>query len=160
MQPVETSTVDLGDEAAARLFAEESPKLWRSLLLHTGNPDVASEATAEAFAQLLRRGDAVRDPKAWLWRAAFKLAARELANMTPTRSIERAAYEMPEPVIDLVRALASLSPMQRQAVVLHHLADRSVAEVAAVLGTSRSAVTVHLHRGRRRLRELLEDRDD
>jgi RNA polymerase sigma-70 factor (ECF subfamily) len=61
---------------------------------------------------------------------------------------------------DLVRALRHLSGNQRKAVVLHHLLDLPVAEVAAILGTSRSAVTVHLHRGRRRLREILGDDDD
>lgn len=160
MKAMETSTVDLSDEGAARLFEEESAKLWRSLLLHTGDPDIASEASAESFAQLLRRGDAVHDAKAWVWRVAFRLADRELANRSTSGSVEPVAYEMPEPVVDLVRALAELSPMQREAVLLHHLADRSVAEVAVVLGTSRSAVTVHLHRGRRRLKELLEERDD
>jgi RNA polymerase sigma-70 factor (ECF subfamily) len=63
-------------------------------------------------------------------------------------------------VIDLVRALQTLSPMQRRAVVLHHMADLPVAEVAAILGSTRSAVTVHLHRGRRRLRKILEETDD
>jgi RNA polymerase sigma-70 factor (ECF subfamily) len=159
-EAVEAIAVNLRDEPVARLFEEESAKLWRSLMLHTANPDIASEASAEAFAQLLRRGDAVRDARAWLWRAAFRLADRELANRTPSLSTEPVSYDMPEPVTDLVRALAKLSPMQRQTVVLHHLADRSVAEVASVLGTSRSAVTVHLHRGRHRLRELLEDQDD
>ena len=74
--------------------------------------------------------------------------------------LEAIPYEMPEPVVDLVRALRELSPMQREAVVLHHLADLPVAEVASILGTSRSAVTVHLHRGRKRLKTLLQEASD
>jgi RNA polymerase sigma-70 factor (ECF subfamily) len=154
------STVNLSDEAIARLFEQESAKLWRSLLLHAADPEIASDAAAEAFAQLIRARAGVRDARAWLWRVAFRLADRELASRSRPHPIDQTAYDMPEPVIDLIRALAKLSPMQRRAVVLHHLADWSVAQVASVLGTSRSAVTVHLHRGRRRLRELLEDRDD
>jgi RNA polymerase sigma-70 factor (ECF subfamily) len=143
-----------------RLFAEESAKIWRSLLLHTGEFELARDATAEAFAQLLRRGNRVRDPRAWVWRAAFRIADRELGGRAH-QAVFRAAdpYEMPEQIVDLVRALRRLPATQREAVVLHHLADRSVAEIAAILGTSRGAVAVHLHRGRRRLRELLEERD-
>jgi RNA polymerase sigma-70 factor, ECF subfamily len=143
-----------------RLFAEESAKIWRSVLLHTGEFELARDATAEAFAQLLRRGNRVRDPRAWVWRAAFRIADRELGSR-PRDAVSDAAapYEMPEQVVDLVRALRRLPATQREAVVLHHLADRSVAEIATILGTSRSAVAVHLHRGRRRLRELLEEHD-
>jgi RNA polymerase sigma-70 factor (ECF subfamily) len=143
-----------------RLFAEESAKIWRSVLLHTGEFELARDATAEAFAQLLRRGNRVRDPRAWVWRAAFRIADRELGSRPRDAASDAAApYEMPEQVVDLVRALRRLPATQREAVVLHHLADRSVAEIATILGTSRSAVAVHLHRGRRRLRELLEEHD-
>ena len=40
--------------------------------------EATDEAVAEGFAQLLRRGDAVRDPAAWVWRASFRLAAGDL----------------------------------------------------------------------------------
>jgi len=148
------------DDRMATLFAEEGAKLWRSLLLQTGDPELASDATAEAFAQLIRRGDAVRDPRAWIWRAAFRIADREAATRRSPPLLDAIPYEMPEPVVDLVRALRELSPMQREAVVLHHLADLSVAEVSSILGTSRSAVTVHLHRGRKRLKTLLQEASD
>ena len=69
-------------------------------------------------------------------------------------------YETDEPAYDLVVALRSLSPRQRAAVVLHHAADYPIREVAAILGSTPAAVKVHLMRGRRRLRELLEEDTD
>lgn len=152
------AVVDPGlDHRVATLFEEESPKMWRSLLLNTGDPEVANDAVAEAFAQLIGRGDAVRDPRAWVWRAALRIGDGMGAARRPLQGDPLEAYELEEPVVDLVRALRQLSPMQRGAIVLHHLADMSVAETAAALGSTRSAVTVHLHRGRKRLREILED---
>jgi RNA polymerase sigma factor (sigma-70 family) len=145
---------------SATLFEAESPKMWRSLLLHTADPEMASDAVAEAFAQLLRRGSAVRDPRAWVWKTAFRIADREAAAKRPAIVDGPVDYALTEPVIDLVRALQTLSPMQRRAVVLHHMADLPVAEVAVILGSTRSAVTVHLHRGRRRRRKILEEKDD
>ena len=70
-----------------------------------------------------------------------------------------ASYEMKEPARELLAALQELSPKQRSAVVLHHAGSYSVSEVAAIIGSTSAAVKVHLMRGRRRLRQLLEDDD-
>ena len=67
------------DEALRSVFEAEHERLWRSLLAYAGDADVASDAAAEAFAQALRRGDGLRDPAAWVWRAAFRIAAGLLA---------------------------------------------------------------------------------
>src|SRR5262245_53877935 len=55
------------------------PRLWRALLAFTGDAELASDAESEAFAQVLRRGDAVDDVAAWVWRSAFRIAAGLLA---------------------------------------------------------------------------------
>jgi RNA polymerase sigma-70 factor, ECF subfamily len=145
-----------------RLYREHGGRLWRSLFAFSGDREVASDAVAEAFAQALRRGTALRDPLAWTWRAAFRIARGELKRRRdPGMPGPSSSYEMPEPALEVVRALGRLSPSQRAAVVLHHVADRPVREVAGTMGTSPAAVRVHLSRGRRRLRELLkEERDD
>jgi RNA polymerase sigma-70 factor (ECF subfamily) len=57
----------------------------------------------------------------------------------------------------LLAALATLPERQRQVVVLRDLEGLSTPEVAQVLGLSEGNVRVLLHRGRMRLRELLED---
>jgi len=64
---------------------------------------------------------------------------------------------MPEQAWELVAALQRLSDKQRASVVLHYYADYPVKEVAAITGTTSAAVRMHLNRGRRRLRELLEE---
>ena len=57
----------------------------------------------------------------------------------------------------LLAALETLPARQRQVVVLRDLEGLSTPEVAAVLDLSEGNVRVLLHRGRMRLRELLED---
>ena len=69
------------------------------------------------------------------------------------------SYEIEEPARELISALRKLSPKQRSAVVLHHGAGYPLREVAAILCSTTGAVKVHLARGRRRLRQLLEDDD-
>lgn len=132
--------------------------MWRAVLAFADDSEVASEAVTEAFAQALRRGDEIRDPERWLWRAAFRIAAGELKGRSlRTSMVPEGSYEMEEPARELVAALAKLSDKQRSSVVLHHAAGYPVNEVAEIIGSTSAAVRVHLMRGRRRLRELLED---
>ena len=62
----------------ARVFRETGPHLWRALYAFTGGRrQVAEEAMAEAFARAMEhRG--VRDPAAWIYRTAFRIARLEL----------------------------------------------------------------------------------
>jgi len=143
------------------LYREHGDRLWRSLLLFTGRPEIASDAAAEAFAQAIRRGDQIRDPLAWVWRAAFKIATGELAAERRTvELVDEPTDPMLEPVADLLAALRRLTPHQRASITLHHHAGYSYREIARILGSSPSAVGVHIHRAKRLLRAALEDRDE
>jgi RNA polymerase sigma-70 factor (ECF subfamily) len=62
-----------------------------------------------------------------------------------------------EQLLRLARALPQLPEGQRRAVELHHLQGRSLAEVAGELGCSKPAVAGLLHRGLKRLRDLLHE---
>ena len=140
------------------VYREHGARLWRSVLLASGSREVADDAIAEAFAQALRRGRALRDPAAWVWRAAFRIAAGELKERgRMTSSAVEPVIGMPEPFIDLWRALAELPIKQRASVVLADYAGWSHREIADALGSSVSAVGAHVHRARKRLRHLLED---
>jgi RNA polymerase sigma factor (sigma-70 family) len=147
-------------ERLERLYREQGARMWHAVLAFAGDPEVASDAVAEAFAQALRRGDAIRDAERWIWRTVFRVAAGELKTRSRSilMTIER-TYEMEEPARELVAALARLSERQRAAVVLHHAAGYPIREVAAIVGSTPAAVKVHLMRARRRLRELLEEND-
>lgn len=147
---------ELGD-----VFADQGPRLWRAVLAFTGDREVTSDAVAEAFAQVLERGDAVHAPDRWVWRAAFRIAAGEMkARRRRWDQVVEETYEMEEPARDLVVALRRLSPRQRAAVILHYYADLPVRQIAEVLGSSAATVRVHLSQGRKRLRRYLEETDE
>jgi RNA polymerase sigma-70 factor (ECF subfamily) len=152
-RPREVSTVET-------VYSEHGPRLYRSLLAYTGDPHIAEDAMAEAFAQALRRGDELRDPERWIWRAAYRVAAGAMKGrrQKPIVSLDR-TYELPEAPGWVAEALAKLPEQQRAAVVLHYYADLRVRDVANVLGTTTPAVKVALMRARRRLRTLLEPTD-
>lgn len=142
------------------LYREDGDRLWRALLAFGGDPEIASDAVAEAFAQALRRGNAVINPQAWVWKAGFRIAAGELKKRGSNASLPDVGYLQQEADTELFEALAQLPLKQRAAVVLFYYVDVSVREIARRTGTSQLAVRANLSRGRKRLKEILGDRDD
>jgi RNA polymerase sigma-70 factor (ECF subfamily) len=70
---------------------------------------------------------------------------------TPSQEVIRA-----ERVLQLTKALSALPEGQRQVIELHHLRGQTLAEVAEALNSTRPAVAGLLHRGLKKLRQLLE----
>lgn len=142
-------------------FEADHGRLWRSVLAYTGDPEVASDAVAEAFAQVLRRGEAVRDPQAWVWRAAFRIAAGQMSSRREGAGVDLDAARhpstdtLPDEVVALLDALGRLPAPDRQVVVLILVGGLSAAEVGGVVDASAGAVRVRLHRARARLRDAL-----
>jgi RNA polymerase sigma-70 factor, ECF subfamily len=159
---IEAIEKDQSTAAIERLFRDAGPGLWRALCAYSGGRvSIAEEAMAEAFARALQHAHTLRNPLAWIYRTAFRLAAAELRRER-RRPPE---IEPPDPpgferLTELMDALRRLSPSQRAAVVLHYHLDLPVSEVAARLGMAPATVKVHLHRGRRRLRALLEREEE
>jgi RNA polymerase sigma-70 factor, ECF subfamily len=147
----------IGDVEA--IYREDGDRLWRALFAFTGNADVASDAVAEAFAQALRRGSAIRDVQSWVWRSAFRLAKGDLKRQSSVRlgPMPEGAFHDAHPDGQLLAALQQLTPQQRAVIVLHYYVDCPVREIARRTGINSLAVRAHLSRGRKRLRLLLGD---
>lgn len=144
-----------------RLYREHGARLWRALVAYAGDPEIANDAVAEAFAQALGRGSELRDPLRWVWRVAFRVAAGELKDRRRRGAVQtERSTEADDPEVELLDVLRSLSPKQRAALVLHYYAGYHTKEIAAILGSSAATVRVHLSQGRRRLRRILEDQGE
>jgi len=142
------------------VYEQHGARLWRAVFLYAGDREIANDAVAETFAQAIRRGDDLRSPERWVWRTAFRIAAGELSRRKrEAADLMDAGYETDPETIELLLALPRLTPKQRVAIVLHYYAGYSLNEVAKITRSTPSAVGVHLHRGRRHLRELLGDDD-
>jgi RNA polymerase sigma-70 factor (ECF subfamily) len=148
------------DDDLEALYLDQADRLWRAIYAYAGDAEVASDAVAEAFAQLLHRGEGVRTPDRWIWRAGFRIAAGELKT--------RRGVEPLGPGIDvaslagqeLISTLRLLPARQRAALVLHYYGGYKAREIAEILGSTAATVRVHLSQGRRRLRKLLEEEND
>lgn len=150
-----------GDEAFERLWREEGKRLWWAVLGFAGNREIASDAVAEAFARAWRDWDRIDEPVPWVWKVAFRLAAADLRE-SRRRVADRGdedSYELESPSESILPMLAKLSAGQRAAIMLHYYGGYSTKEAGRMLGMSGATVAVHLHRGRARLRRMLEAED-
>ena len=149
---------DGSQDAVEALYRTDGERIWRAVLAFTQDPDVASDAVAEAFAQALVRGTAIRSPAGWVWRTSFRIAAGMLQERS--RSVRLAgteSYEMREPGGELLTGLARLPAKQRAALILFYYADYPIRQIAEILRSNPIAVRVNLSRGRNRLRRILEE---
>jgi RNA polymerase sigma-70 factor (ECF subfamily) len=154
---VDAQPTDGTNDAVEALYRAHGDRIWRAVLAFAQDPEVASDAVAEAFAQAIARGEALRSPLAWIWRSAFRIAAgmlKERSRITPLIGTE--SYEMPEGTRELVASLAKLPAKQRAAVILFYYADHPISQIADILQSNALAVRVNLSRGRRQLRRILE----
>ncbi|MFF7970687.1 SigE family RNA polymerase sigma factor [Streptomyces sp. NPDC007905] len=133
------------------------PRLTGQLSAFTGDRVEAQDVVQEAFVRAWnRRKDFLADeaPEAWIRTVAMRLAVSrwrrarrwlELVRRTPPPEFT------PGPGPDrpaLVAALRQLSKAQRMAIVLHHLCDLSVEQVASETGVPVGTVKARLSRGR------------
>lgn len=146
-----------GSEVEAA-YREEGARLWRALFAFSGDEEIASDAVAEAFAQAVARGSAIRDVRRWVWRTAYRLAAGELkgrSRIAPGPVPELFAVDLHEED-GLLDALQALTPQQRIVIVLHYYLDWPVRDISRRTGINPLAVRAHLSRGRKRLRHTLD----
>ena len=119
------------------VFETDGRRLWWSVLAFAGDREIAHDAVAEAFAQALNRGDALRDPAARIWRTAFAVARGELKRRGRSRPLGGRA-DVDARACRVVRgALPRLSPKQRAVIVLHHYAGYRLHEIGPMLGITR-----------------------
>ena len=126
--------------------------------------DVAQETFLRAYRSLAAFDDRrIRNlkPRPWLWTIALNLCRNRWARTKPTASLETSAplsTADEEPMdTDLWNVrLAALSDHQRTAVVLRHVLDLPVAEIAEITGRPEGTVKADVSRGLNRLRQVLE----
>jgi DNA-directed RNA polymerase specialized sigma24 family protein len=137
------------------------PRLLHALMAHYG-PDLGCEATDAALAWAWEHQDRMRsdtDPVPYLFRVAQSKARpgvrwrRRRADYFATDrlfAVDDAPFDA-----ELLNALRKLPPDHRAAVLLVYGYGWTAAEVAVLRDVPLTTITNHLHRGLRRLRELI-----
>lgn len=133
----------------------------------TGARHAAEDIAQEAFVRSHKSWDQVREfdrPDGWVRVVAMNLARSHLRRLgAETRALSRffgltqIAFPELEPVNEhFWKAVRDLPTRQREVVALHYLEDRSVSDVAEILGVAESTVKNSLAQGRKSLARTLE----
>jgi RNA polymerase sigma-70 factor (ECF subfamily) len=138
-------------------FVKDAEPRLRNALCAAFGPEAGREATADALAFAWEHWERVRgmaNPIGYLWGVGRNKARRQLRRRAigfdaPT------AIGLPWVEPGLPGALAKLTGRQRVAVMLVYGMEWTLAEVAEVLGISKTSAQNHVERGIRRLRRLL-----
>jgi len=151
-------------------YSAAFPRLTGQLYAFTGDHGEAQDVVQEAFVRAWdRRKTFMADdaPEAWIRTVAMRLAVSrwrrarrwlELVRRTPLD--DSTPGPGPEHTA-LVTALRQLPEAQRMAIVLHHLCDLSVEQVASETGAPVGTVKARLSRGRAALaKHLVVDEAD
>ncbi len=155
------------DEEAFDAFYQASfAKLVGQTYAMCGNLAEAQDCVQEAFIRAWdrrRQLDDNQSPEAWVRTVAQRLAVsrwrRAVKGLrSPDRALAIGAPREPDPNrVALARALAQLPHDQRRAIVLFHLCDLSVADIAAEVGAPVGTIKARLSRARATLATLLSD---
>ena len=148
--------------------------VYRTSLAILGDQADAADATQETFVSAWRHRDALRDPDlfdAWLGRINLnacrqqlrrrgRAGVRELRLPEPEdgrepASTDRALADRTADADAFDRAFARLSADDRAVLVLHHLQERPVAQIAAAFGSPEGTIKSRLHRARAALESAL-----
>lgn len=146
-------------------FQREFPRVARAVHHVVGDRPRAEEITQDAFVELLRHWEKVSRydrPDLWLRRVALRKAQRERdrgrrRTLLEVSTADRGIHEPPTPEPEVLRAVRTLAPRQRAVVTLFYFDDRSMQEIAEILGCSESTGWSQLHTARRRLASMLAE---
>lgn len=143
----------------ADFYRAEWPRVLSLVYVLSGSAWGAEDIAQDAFLKAHRRWDEVgryEHPGAWVRTVALNLARSRLrragAEMRALRrwvGLEASSFPALEPVSEeFWTAVRALPPRQRDAVALHYAEDRSVKDIAMILGVAESTVKTSLQKGR------------
>jgi RNA polymerase sigma-70 factor (ECF subfamily) len=154
---------------AAKLYEEHRETILRLCMRQLGRHEDAADALQTTFVYALRslhRGVVPQFELAWLWKIATNVcstqrrssAQRAHQDIDALQDVLSAPDRSPHPIAadDLQAALRSLTPNQRQAILLREWKGLSYDEIGDELGISQAATETLLYRARRTLARKLE----
>lgn len=163
---VATEGAGMDEEAFDAFYQASFGRVVGQIYAMCGSVTEAQDCVQEAFIRAWDRRRALdldQSPEAWVRTVAYRLAVSRWRRARKSLLPPDRAHASRPPVepdvtrVALARALQTLPADQRRAIVLHHLCDLSVAEVAAEVGAPTGTVKARLARGRAALAVLLAD---
>lgn len=163
-----------GDQAAfLELYDRYRQPIFRFAYRLLGEVDIAEDVTHDCFLSLIRKPENFRPERAslktYLFAAARNLALKHFRNTGRETGLDELTEEPElsprhaplrklldeELAAEVRRAVFSLAPLQREALILFEYEGLSLNEIADITGADVGAVKGRLYRARERLKAVL-----
>ena len=163
-----------GDQAAfLELYDRHRQPIFRFAFRLLGEVDIAEDITHDCFLSLIRKPENFRPGRAslrtYLFAAARNLALKHFRSTGRETGLDEVTEEPQLPsrqgplrklldeelATEVRRAVGSLPPLQREAVILFEYEGLSLNDVAEITGADVGAVKGRLYRARERLKTIL-----
>ena len=163
-----------GDQAAfLELYDRHREPIYRFAYRVLGEVDIAEDVTHDCFLSLIRKPENFRPERAslrtYLFAAARNLALKHFRSAGRETGLDEMAEEPQLPqrhgplrklldeelASEVRKAVFSLPPMQREALILFEYEGLSLAEIAEITDADVGAIKGRLYRARGQLKELL-----
>ena len=161
-------------EAFQILYERYRDPIFRFVYRMLGSTEAAEDVVHDCFLSLIKepgRFDSTRASlRTYLYAAARNQAAKRYQTFGRESALDELALEPQvgdnhqpirqvldhELAAEVQRAIASLPPLQREALVLFEYEDLSLADIGAIVGADPNAVKARLFRARDKLRARLD----
>jgi RNA polymerase sigma-70 factor (ECF subfamily) len=151
-----------------QIFEQHYDLVYRTAYSITRQAEDAEDVAQSIFLRLLRQEsapDLTKNPRGYFYRAAVNASLKmirqrdrciltgESEQVEAAKEIENSSDEEMDQL--LWKAIAELNEGAAQILILRYVHAYSLADIAKLLGTSRSAIAVNLFRSRARLKKLI-----
>ena len=161
-----------GDKRAMQvLYARHNVRVYRFILRLTGNQSLAEDLVSEVFLDVWRQAEAFESKSqvsTWLLAIARYKALSARRRLTDAELDDKIATTVADPAdnpevllqkkdraVQLRQSLASLSPEHGEVIDLVYYHDKSVKEVAEIVGVAEATVKTRMFYARRKLAEMV-----
>ncbi len=160
------------NEQFIKIYDELADAIFRHCFFRISDREKARDMMQDTFMKTwkyLASGGEIQNMKAFLYRTANNLLIDEYRRKK-TDSLDilqeagfDPAGETADKTINLAEAKNAIGAMQkldekyREAIMLRFVEDLSPSEIAAIIGETENAVSVRLHRGLKKLKEIIEN---
>lgn len=154
------------------MYDDLSDAIFRHCYFRVFERERAKELMQEVFIktwEYMQRGGKIDNPKAFLYKAANNIVIDE------SRKKKAASLEMMQETGfdpsdnthdrllkfveggEMIRLLKNLEPKYREAISMKYVDDMDIREIAEATGETENNVTVRIHRGLSKIREILQE---
>ena len=155
----------------AKIYDKYIDKIYRFIFLKVSSQEIAEDLASEVFMKgwrKFKKGEEVKNPSAYLYQIARAEIANHYRGKSKFKIISAEAFPIADPsptleenfgfqsdVATVKNYLAKLSDDYQDVLIWRYIDGYSTGEIAGMLGKSKGAVRVMIHRALKELREKI-----